>query len=148
MDENSSPKVLLIEDNKADIILIKKAFQKNNYNFNLMVKLNGEEGIDYLRTTAMDNKEDLPHLILLDLNLPKKNGFEVLQEVKGDKILKKIPIIILTTSSAEEDITRSYDLYANCYIVKPVKFNEFTNIVKSLNEFWLLHAQLPKIRFN
>jgi two-component system, chemotaxis family, response regulator Rcp1 len=148
MDENSSPKVLLIEDNKADIILIKKAFQKNNYNFDLMVKLNGEEGIEYLKATAINNKEDLPHLILLDLNLPKKNGFEVLQEVKGDKILKQIPIIILTTSSAEEDISRSYDLYANCYIVKPVKFNEFTNIVKSLNEFWLSYAQLPKIKPN
>ncbi len=145
MNDNNLPEVLLIEDNKADIILIKKAFEKNKLNFSLTVKINGEEALDYLMDTN-DSKEKLPNLILLDLNLPKKNGFEVLQEIKTHNKLKKIPVIILTTSSAEEDISRSYELYANCYIVKPVKFGEFTDLIKSLKEFWLSYAQLPKFR--
>ncbi len=135
--------ILLVEDNVGDVILTKKAFKKAKLPNNITVAEDGDKAIQFLRRDDRGNAP-MPDIILLDLNLPKKNGQEVLKEIKSDERLKKIPVIVLTSSSAELDVVKSYNLHANSYLVKPVTLDKFVDIVKTLEEFWFSSAILPE----
>jgi CheY-like chemotaxis protein len=134
--------VLLVEDNPGDVRLTLETFRDANKSVRLHLAANGVEAMAFLRREGPNALAPRPVLILLDLNLPKMDGREVLVEVKGDIDLKTIPIVILTTSDAESDITRSYQLQANCYLTKPVRLEEFENLVRSVNDFWLTKVKL------
>ena len=135
--------VLLVDDNPGDVRLTLETFREANKSVRLHLAADGVEAMAFLRHQGAANAlAPRPALILLDLNLPKMDGREVLAEVKGDVDLRTIPIVILTTSDAESDITRSYQLHANCYLTKPVRLEEFENLVKSINDFWLTKAKL------
>ena len=136
--------VLLVEDSKADADLVREAIEGGKLIVNLNVVRDGEEAMDYLRRQGRFHGAPRPDLVLLDLNLPKKDGREVLREVKADADLCLIPIVVLTTSSADEDILQSYQLHANAYIAKPVEFESFVKIVNQVTEFWLSIVVLPK----
>jgi chemotaxis family two-component system response regulator Rcp1 len=135
--------ILLIEDNPGDVRLTQEAFKEGNMAVDLSVVMDGVEAIKYLRKQAPFENIDTPDLILLDLNLPKKDGREVLKDIKVDPELRLIPVVVLTTSNAESDILNSYKLYANCYINKPVDFDSFFNVIKKIEEFWLSTVMLP-----
>jgi len=135
--------VLLIEDSPGDVRLTKEALKEGKILNNLHVVNDGFEAMDFLKREGEYQNSPTPDLILLDLNMPKKDGREVLSEIKVDNNLKMIPVVVLTTSSAEEDILKSYNLHANCYITKPVDFDQFINVVKSINDFWLNIVKLP-----
>ena len=135
--------ILLVEDNPADVRLTLEAFKEGKVNNNLHTAKNGEEAMDFLCQRGKFAEAPVPDLILLDLNLPKKDGREVLEEIKTDKNLRKIPVIILTTSKAEEDILKSYNLHANCFITKPVDSDDFMTVAKSIENFWLTIVRLP-----
>ncbi len=144
--DNSTGKmveILLIEDNPGDIRLIKEVFKDAKLHNNLHVALDGEEAMKMLHQEGEFFKVSRPDLILLDLNLPKKNGREVLREIKEHESLKSIPVVILTTSNAEEDLIETYKLDANCYITKQVDLDEFSKVVKSIQNFWLEIVKLP-----
>jgi CheY-like chemotaxis protein len=131
--------VLLVEDDPGDIVLIQEAFEHNKVRNRLHIVHDGVEAMEFLR----DGGPERPDLILLDLNLPRKDGREVLAEVKGDPELRAIPVVILTTSKAEEDILRSYHLHANAYVTKPVDFNRFIEVVRQIDEFFVTVVKLP-----
>jgi len=135
--------ILIVEDNKGDVGLIEEVFEEAKIKNNLHVAEDGEEAILYLRGEGKFSGSPRPDIVLLDLNLPKKDGREVLREIKEDINLKNIPVIILTSSSAENDITRAYELHANAYVTKPLDFNQFINVVGSIVNFWLEIVQLP-----
>lgn len=135
--------VLLVEDNPGDIQLTKEAFLEGKMHNNLNVVMDGVEALAFLRKEGKYKDAPRPDLILLDLNLPKMDGREVLAEIKKDEKLMTIPVVILTTSAAEEDIIRTYNLHANCYITKPVDFAQFINVVQSIENFWLTLVKLP-----
>ena len=135
--------ILLVEDNQPDVELTMEALEENKVRNNLHVVSDGEAAMDFLYKRAPYTDVPRPDLILLDLNLPRKDGREVLAEVKSDEGLKTIPVVILTTSQAEEDILRSYQLQANCYVTKPVKLSEFIKVVQSIDNFWLSIVELP-----
>ena len=137
--------VLLVEDNPGDVRLTLETFRDANQSVRLHLAANGVEAMAFLRREGPHALAPRPVLILLDLNLPKMDGREVLVEVKGDIDLKTIPIVILTTSDTETDITRSYQLQANCYLTKPVRLEEFENLVKSVNDFWLTKVKLMNV---
>ncbi len=130
--------VLLVEDDPGDIVLIQEAFEHNKVRNSLFVVGDGVEAMEYLRSD-----QPRPDLILLDLNLPRKDGREVLAEVKSDREFRSIPVVVLTTSKAEEDILRSYDLHANAYVTKPVDFNRFIEVVRQIDEFFVTVVKLP-----
>jgi CheY-like chemotaxis protein len=134
--------ILLIEDNIGDIRLTEEALKESNLIVNLSVARDGIEAMEFLRS-AGNNNAGAPDLILLDLNLPRKDGREVLQEIKNDAELRRIPVVVLTTSEAEADIVATYGLHANCYINKPVDMEQFIKIVKLLQEFWFTIVKLP-----
>ncbi|MFX1236795.1 MAG: response regulator [Promethearchaeota archaeon] len=136
--------ILLVEDNPADIRLTQLAIKKSKLANNLKVVRDGVEAIDFLKKRGKYQEVTLPALILLDLNLPKKNGLEVLKEIKSDETLKRIPVVILSISDAEGDLLASYNLHANCYIKKPVDINEFEKVVKSIGQFWFTIVVLPE----
>ncbi|MEO8130599.1 MAG: response regulator [Bryobacteraceae bacterium] len=136
--------VLLVEDNPGDIRLTQEAFKEGRFLVNLTVAMDGVQAIDILNHRGPYTETPRPDLILLDLNLPKKSGREVLGEIKADTDLKRIPVIVMTTSKASQDIDRVYDLNANCYITKPVELDEFLNVVRSIENFWLTIVTLPK----
>jgi chemotaxis family two-component system response regulator Rcp1 len=138
--------VLLVEDSPGDVRLTQEAFHNANMSIRLHVVSDGVEAMAFLRRTEPHPKAPRPDLILLDLNLPKMDGREVLAHIKEDENLKSIPTVILTTSDAEADIVKSYQLHANCYLTKPVQFEAFESLVKSINEFWLTKAKLPRQR--
>ena len=141
---NAKPiEVLLIEDSPGDVRLTKEALKEGKILNNLNVVNDGVEAMGFLKKEGEYQISPTPDLILLDLNMPKKDGREVLAEIKADTKLKSIPVVILTTSSAEEDILKSYDLHANCYITKPVDLDQFIKVVKSINDFWLNIVELP-----
>ncbi|MBU8849909.1 MAG: response regulator [Desulfobacterales bacterium] len=135
--------VLLIEDSPGDVRLTKEALKEGKILNNLHVVNDGVEAMGFLKKEGEYQISPTPDLILLDLNMPKKDGREVLSEIKADTNLRTIPVVVLTTSSAEEDILKSYDLHANCYITKPVDLDQFIRVVKSINEFWLNIVKLP-----
>ncbi len=137
--------ILLVEDSPSDADLAMEALSQGKILNNLHFVEDGVEAIKFLRKEAPYIKVPRPDLILLDLNLPKKSGVEVLKEIKTDQNLRRIPVLILTTSSAQEDIIMSYSLHANCYITKPVDFLQFTKVVSLIEEFWLTVVQLPVI---
>ncbi len=136
--------VLLIEDSPGDVRLTQEAFRTANPTIHLHVASDGAEAMAFLRRQGDYSQVPRPDLILLDLNLPKMDGREVLAHIKKDEGLKTIPTIILTTSDAEVDIAKSYQLQANCYLNKPVQLDQFESLVKSINDFWLIDAKLPK----
>jgi CheY-like chemotaxis protein len=135
--------VLLVEDNPGDAQLTKIALEEGKVQINLNVVEDGVEALLYLRKIGRYATASDPDLILLDLNLPKKDGREVLAEIKADRVLKRIPIVILTTSQSEEDILKVYNLNANCYITKPVDFERFVKIVQTIEDFWFTIVKLP-----
>jgi chemotaxis family two-component system response regulator Rcp1 len=137
--------ILLVEDNPGDVRLIKEAFKDAKMHVLLHVVSDGVEAMNFLRDEGEGN-DSRPDLILLDLNLPKRDGRSVLTEIKADPALKSIPVVILTTSAAEEDICHSYALHANCYITKPVDLDGFLHIVKCIDTFWLTVVKLPRKR--
>ena len=135
--------ILLVEDNEGDVRLTMEAFKDQKIANKLHNVCDGVEAMAYLRNEGKYANAPRPDLILLDLNLPKKDGREVLSEVKADPNLRRIPVVVLTTSQAEEDILKSYDLHANCYITKPVHLNELHKVVKSIESFWIGVVSLP-----
>jgi CheY-like chemotaxis protein len=140
-DESQPISVLLVEDDPGDVVLIEEAFEHNKVRNRLKIVGDGVEAMEYLRSAA-----DRPDLVLLDLNLPRKDGREVLAEIKSDPALRSIPVVVLTTSKAEEDILRSYDLHANAYVTKPVDFNRFIEVVRQIDEFFVTVVKLPGSR--
>ena len=135
--------ILLVEDNPGDYRLTKEALKEGKVYNNLYWVKDGVEAIEFLKQRGPHASAPRPDIILLDLNLPKKDGREVLSEIKGDDNLRAIPVVILTTSKAEEDVLRSYDLHANCYVTKPVDLDKFIVVVQSIDRFWLTVVTLP-----
>jgi CheY-like chemotaxis protein len=135
--------ILLVEDNPGDVRLTKEALKEAKIHNMLHVVADGVEAMDFLRKTGGYSDVPVPDLIMLDLNLPRKDGREVLAEIKGDGELRRIPVVVLTTSSAEEDVLKAYDLHANCFITKPVDFIQFTMVIKSIEDFWFTIVKLP-----
>jgi len=134
--------ILLVEHNPADVRLTIEALKESPINTNLHTVEDGVEALAFLRKGGKYKDATIPDLILLDLNLPKRNGREVLKEIKHDKILKQIPVVVLTISSAEDDISKSYDNFANCYIIKPLELDQFIKKIQSIIEFWALNVKL------
>ena len=135
--------ILLVEDNPGDVRLTKEAIKESKVLNHLSVVRDGAEAMSFLKRREKYKDAHRPDLILLDLNLPKKNGREVLEEIKGSPDLMRIPVVILTISKDEQDILKSYDLHANCYVTKPVDLTQFINVVKSIEDFWLTIVKLP-----
>jgi two-component system response regulator len=135
--------ILLVEDNPGDVDLTREALEGNKLRNNLHVVSDGEAAMAFLRHEGKYAGVPRPGLVLLDLNLPKKNGREVLAEMKADDSLKRIPVVVLTTSQAEEDIHKSYNLHANCYITKPIELGHFIKVVQAIENFWLTIVELP-----
>jgi chemotaxis family two-component system response regulator Rcp1 len=135
--------LLLVEDNPGDVRLTQEALREGKVRNHLNVVADGVEALAFLRREGQYANAPQPDLILLDLNLPKKSGREVLAEIKEDPALKRIPVVILTVSKAEEDVLKSYNLHANCYITKPVDLDQFLEVVKSIEDFWLTVVVLP-----
>jgi CheY-like chemotaxis protein len=136
--------ILLVEDNQADVRLTVEALKEGKISNNLSVAHDGIEALMFLR--KLDKYANAPDadLVLLDLNLPRKDGREVLAEIKADENLRRIPVVVMTTSKAEEDILRSYNLHANCYVVKPIDFDKFIDVVKAIEDFWVSIVTLPR----
>jgi len=144
IEEMGKPiEILLVEDNPGDVRLTQEVFKESKIRNKLHVVKDGVEAMAFLRRQGECTDGARPDLILLDLNLPKKDGREVLAEIKADDDLKRIPVVVLTISKAEEDILRSYNLHANCYLTKPIEFEQFINLVKYIEEFWLTIVKLP-----
>lgn len=135
--------ILLVEDNPGDVRLTREAFKEAKMRNNLHAVADGVEAMEFLHREGEHADAARPDIILLDLNLPRKDGREVLAEVKADPELRRIPVVILTTSKAAEDIAKTYDLHANCYITKPVDFDRFIEVVKTIEGFWLTVVKLP-----
>jgi CheY-like chemotaxis protein len=135
--------VLLVDDDPGDVLLVRDAFQDHKVGNLLSVVSDGVEAVEYVRAQGNYSDASRPDLILLDLNLPRKSGIEVLQEIKSDPALSTIPVVVLTTSEAEEDILRAYKLHANAYITKPVDFEQFARIVHQIDEFFIGLVKLP-----
>lgn len=138
--------VLLIEDNPADVELVQEAFNEGRVLIDFHVAEDGAVGLQFLRREGPFQNVRLPDLIMLDLNLPKKDGREVLQEIKSDAKLQQIPVIVLTTSDDEADVHKAYGLHANCYLTKPVDIDEFLRKVRAIENFWLTVVRLPGTR--
>jgi two-component system, chemotaxis family, response regulator Rcp1 len=143
-DDGMPIQVLLVEDSPGDVRLTQEAFRVANVTIKLHVASDGVEAMAFLRHEGVHIHAPRPDLILLDLNLPKMDGREVLVQIKEDESLKLIPTVILTTSDAEADIVKSYQLQANCYLSKPVQLDAFESLVKSINDFWLTKVKLPQ----
>ena len=135
--------ILLVEDNEGDVFLVTEALEEGKIINKLSVTRDGKEAMDFLDKKGKYEKEELPDLILLDINLPKKNGHEVLEYIRENDVLRHIPVIMLTTSSAEKDILRSYKNHANCFITKPVDVDHFLKVIYSIENFWVNIVKLP-----
>ena len=136
--------ILLVEDNEGDILLTLEAFKEIKVKNNIEVVKDGEAAIEFLKRQGQYAGSKVPQLILLDINMPRMNGIEVLDFIKKDERLKKIPVVMLTTSSSESDISACYEKSANCFITKPLDFGKFLNVVQAIESFWFTIAQLPK----
>ncbi|MBI2859754.1 MAG: response regulator [Chloroflexi bacterium] len=144
MDGQKGIDILFVDDNPGDVRLVKEALSDMKEPSRLFIAEDGIEAMDYLRKRGRHAAAPRPDLVLLDLNLPRKNGFEVLNEIKSDDDLKQIPVCVLTSSSAERDVSRAYKSYANCYIVKPLDYAKFLETIKQVQEFWLKAVRLPQ----
>ena len=140
---NRRTNILMVEDNPFDVILAGEAMNDAGMPVNIENMGDGEKAMAFLKGEGAHKEAFHPDLILLDLNLPGRDGFEVLAEIKSDPALRHIPVIVLTTSHSEEDVHRAYSLQASCYITKPMGFNEFSKVVKSIKDFWFTVVQLP-----
>ena len=138
--------ILLVEDNPGDIRLTQEVFREGRLANRLHIVRDGVEALAYLRREGPYAQAARPDIILLDLNLPRKDGREVLAEIKADQDLRRIPVIVLTTSSADQDIGQAYGLHANCYLTKPVGLDEFIAVVRSIEDFWLALVKLPSVK--
>jgi two-component system, chemotaxis family, response regulator Rcp1 len=136
--------ILLVEDNYADVRLTQEVFKDCNVQNHLSVARDGEAALKWLRRELPYEGAPRPELILLDLNLPKMDGRAVLEELKSDTALRRIPVVVLTTSTADRDVDESYDLHANCYLSKPLQYDEFVSVVQSIVGFWLTVVRLPQ----
>ncbi len=137
--------ILLVEDDPGDELITREAFEHNKLKHNLRVAHDGEEGLDFLYQRGAYEDAPRPDLVLLDLNLPKYDGRQLLQQVKSDPDLSRIPVVVLTTSAAEEDIMRSYELHANAYVTKPVDLDQFMSAVRQIDEFFVQVVRLPGV---
>ena len=146
IERNGPMEILLVEDNPGDVRLTKEALKEGKVYSNLHAVKDGVEAMEFLRREGRFRGVPRPDIILLDLNLPRKDGREVLQEIKSDDDLKRIPVVVLTTSKAEEDVLRTYNLHANCYVTKPVDLEKFMVVVKTIDSFWLTVVTLPPTR--
>ena len=145
MTDGRSPiEILLVEDNPGDERLTREALKEGKVYSNLHTCKDGVEAMEFLRRQGRFKDAPRPDIILLDLNLPRKDGREVLEEIKSDEVLKRIPVVVLTTSKAEEDVLHSYELHASCYVTKPVDLDQFMNVIRSIDDFWLSIVKLPK----
>lgn len=135
--------ILLVEDNEGDILLTKEALEEYKIVTQISIALDGKEAIDFLEGQLLKERPNLPDLILLDINLPKKNGHEVLLSIKENENLKHIPVIVLTTSSSDQDIHHAYKNHANCFITKPVEADHFLEVVSKIEDFWISIVKLP-----
>lgn len=140
----SPANILLVEDNPGDVQLVMESLRSSSYLNSLSVVADGEAALAFLRRRGQYASAPRAHLILLDLNLPLKNGHEVLAEIKADPELKRIPVIIITSSSGEEDMRRAYNNNANCYLTKPLDLHDFVNVIRSIEAFWLNFVKLPR----
>ncbi len=145
MVNSRSIEILLVEDNPGDARLTLEAFKEGRVLNNITVIRDGVEALAYLRRQGRYENAPVPDLVLLDLNLPKKDGRQVLEEIKTDEMLKRIPVIVLSTSASHEDVARSYGSHANCYITKPVDLDQFLHVVQSIESFWLSLVKLPSL---
>jgi two-component system, chemotaxis family, response regulator Rcp1 len=137
--------ILLVEDNPGDVRLTQEALRDSKLHNRLSVVEDGVEAMAFLKREGHYNDSPRPDIILLDLNLPRKSGREVLEEIKQDDVLKRIPVVVLTTSEDERDVMASYNLHANCYITKPVDLSQFITIVRNIKEFWFTIVRLPPV---
>jgi len=148
MNELKSPvepiDILLVDDDEGDVLLTQKALKSGKLYNSLNIAKDGIEAMAYLRREGRFKDAARPDLILLDLNMPRKDGKETLAEIKNDPNLRSIPVVVLTTSDADKDVLQSYELHANCFVTKPVDIDQFTNVVKSLKEFWFCVVKLPQ----
>lgn len=138
--------ILLVDDNIGDVVLAKEALKGADFSNRVGIARDGCEALEYLRRTGKFAGVALPDLILMDINMPRKNGCEVLKEIRSDEELRLIPVVILTSSEAEDDITRAYEMGANCYVTKPVDLDEMVKIVQAIDFFWTNVAKLPRRR--
>lgn len=138
--------VLLIEDNEGDVTLITEALDSFDYEIHCTIQKDGEKAIHYLEGTLTGKESDSPDLIILDLNLPRKNGFEVLEFIKTHHILKVIPTIVFTTSSSQKDITACYQRHANCYITKPAEIESYLEVLQGVQQFWIEIVRVPSVK--
>ena len=136
--------ILLVEDNPGDVRLTQEVLNDGKVRNNMSVVKDGVDAVSFLQQTGGYADAPRPDIVLLDLNLPKKDGREVLAEIKADSDLKNIPVVVLTTSGAEQDIVKAYDLHANCYITKPVDLDQFIRVIRSIEDFWLTIVKLPR----
>ncbi len=143
MNFNQTINILICEDNPGDVYIINSVLAKSSSDYAIHHVADGNTAIDYLHQTEEYQNRLRPDLILLDLNLPQRHGFEILEEIKTDPNLKTIPVIVLTSSKSEQDVVRSYELYCSCFVTKPFDFNDFTNAMKDIEKFWLNLVQLP-----
>jgi len=143
VEQNRPVEILLVEDNPGDERLTREALKEGKVYSNLYWVKDGVEAMQFLRREGRYQDVARPDIVLLDLNLPKKDGREVLEEIKTDEDLKRIPVVVLTTSKAEEDVLRTYNLHANCYVTKPVDLEKFIVVVRSIDRFWLTVVTLP-----
>jgi CheY-like chemotaxis protein len=143
MESVEPVEVLLVEDDPGDVYLTREALARSRLRVNLRVVEDGEAAMSYLRKQGAFANAPTPDLVLLDLNLPRKNGHEVIEEAKADAVLRRIPLIVLSTSQAADDITRTYSLGANCYITKPLGFERFAEVVRAIEAFWFTTVRLP-----
>ena len=144
MSEPDEIDVLLVEDDEGDVLMTREAFEHHKLRNQLHVVPDGVEAISFLRQEGEHAGAPRPGLILLDLNLPRKDGREVLEEIKSDETLRSIPVVVLTTSQAEEDILRSYNLHANAYVAKPVDFERFIDVIRQIDDFFVTVVKLPR----
>ncbi|MDQ2732388.1 MAG: response regulator [Armatimonadota bacterium] len=135
--------ILLVEDSSTDVLLAREALEHAKVHNQLHVVKDGVEAMAFLRKEGVYADVPRPDLVLLDLNMPRKDGREVLAEVKADEHLRSIPVVVLTTSQAQEDVLKAYGLHANCYISKPVDFEQFTNVIRAIDQFWFTVVKLP-----
>jgi CheY-like chemotaxis protein len=144
MSDPAEIDVLLVEDDEGDVLMTREAFEHHKLRNQLHVVPDGVEAIAFLRQEGQHADAPRPGLILLDLNLPRKDGREVLEEIKSDETLRSIPVVVLTTSQAEEDILRSYNLHANAYVAKPVDFERFIDVIRQIDDFFVTVVKLPR----